>query len=92
MPVWHVSIARISRSGDRLLMVGEWPNNVRIQASALADKVLAGVGGTWQMDEIGDSAIHRRRRLSAEEMRLLYQINHSFPVFTHGQALKAVLA
>jgi len=91
MPVWHVSIARLNKRGDQLLKVQEWPNNVRNQASELANRVLSGVGGLWQQDEIGDCAIHRRRRLSADEMRLLHKINASCPVFTYGQALKAVL-
>ncbi len=92
MPVWHVSIARLSRSGDRVLQVSEWPNSIRREASELANGVLSGVGGTWERDETGECAIHRRRRLSEGEMRLLFQIRATCPVFTHGEALKAVLA
>jgi hypothetical protein len=91
--VWHVSVARINRAGDALIPVTQWPNNVLRQAKDLQDAVLRGVGGTdWQRDEVGESAIHRRRRLSAEEMRLLHQVNSQCPVFTHGKAMSAVLA
>lgn len=89
--MWHVSIARISKRGDRILKVEEWPNTVRNQASELADRVLYGVGGLWQVDEIGECAIHRRRRLSEDEMGLLYKVLPTCPVFTHGEALKVVL-
>lgn len=71
--------------------VSEWPNTVRRDASELQNRILAGVGGEWQQDEIGESAVHRRRRLSEAEMVALYQVRPTCPVFTHGEALKAVL-
>ena len=88
MPVWHVSIARIAKSMDRIVPVEEWQPITHRQARELQDLILVGVGGTWQMDEIGVSALHRRRRLSDDEMRLLHQVNSQCPVFTHGEALK----
>jgi len=90
--VWHVSIARLSKRGDRLLKVDEWPNTVCEAAAILAARVLGGVGGTWELNETGDWAIHRRRRLSEEETRLLYSVRPDCPVFTHGEALKVVLS
>lgn len=74
-----------------MLKIAEWPNNVRNAASELANRILSGVGGQWQMDEAGDVAIHRRRRLSADEMRLLHQVRPTCPVFTHGAALREIL-
>ena len=73
---------------DRILLVAEWPPNVMEQARELQVKVLNGVGGLWQQEEIGESAIHLRQRLSAGEMNLLYRVNPACPVFTHGAALR----
>jgi hypothetical protein len=92
MPVWHVSVARLSRSMDRVLSVSEWPPNVLRQARELQRRILQMVGGTWEREEIGDSALHLRRRLSREEMALLHQVNSTCPVFTHGAALKEIHA
>ena len=88
--MWHVSIARLNRRGDRILPVEEWPRVVRNQATDLQKRVLKGVGGTWELLELGESAIHLRRRLSAEEMSLLHQIRSDCPVFTHGEALSVI--
>ena len=88
--MWHVSIARIARSLDRVLLVSEWPPNVLRQARELQSRVLRGIGGEWEREEIGESAVHLRRRLSIEEMKLLRQVNASCPVFTHGAALAAI--
>lgn len=90
MPVWHVSVARIARTLDRVLEVSEWPPNVLRQARELQRKVLRGVGGTWEKEEIGEMALHFRRRLSADEMKLLHQVNAACPVFTHGGALAEI--
>jgi hypothetical protein len=90
MPVWHVSVARIARSMDRILLVAEWPPNVLRQARDIQRRVLGGVGGEWQREEIGESAIHLRRRLSVEEMKILHQVNALCPVFTHGAALSEI--
>jgi hypothetical protein len=92
MPVWHVSVARINKTMTGIIPVGEWPNNVRRQARELQERVLRGVGGQWEVAEEGVSAVHLRRRLSPDEMRLLYSAHPMCPVFTHGEALKVVLA
>ena len=92
MPVWHVSVARLNKTMSGIVPVSEWPNNVRRQASELQDRVLSGVGGTWQKDESGEMAIHRRRRLSVEEIRLLHLTLPVAPVFTHGEAMKCILS
>jgi hypothetical protein len=92
MPVWHVSIARLNRKMDGIIPVSEWPNTLKSQASELKQRVLSGVGGQWERHEIGDMAVHLRRRLSREEMKLLHQVNSTCPVFTHGAALAEVLA
>ena len=92
MPVWHVSIARLSRSLDRVLLCSEWPPNVLRQARELQRRVLQGAGGDWEREDIGETALHLRRRLSADEINLLYKVNTSCPVFTRGAALEAVHA
>lgn len=76
---------------DRVQKVSEWPPNVLRQARDLQKHVLRGVGGTWEREELGDCAIHMRRRLSVTEMQLLHGINASCPVFTHGAALQEIL-
>jgi hypothetical protein len=71
---------------DHLIPVTEWPQNVIRQARELQTRILHGVGGNWEMEEKGGMALHLRRRLSIEEMNLLYQVNRTCPVFTHGAA------
>jgi len=91
MPVWHVSVARLSRSLDRVLDLSDWPPNVWKQARELSQRILNGVGcDDWQREEIGKTALHTRRRLSPEGVKLLHQVNCGFPVFTHGAALGAI--
>lgn len=71
---------------DHLIPVAEWPQNVLRQARELQTRVLSGVGEKWEVEEQGDIALHLRRRLTVEEMKLLHQVNASCPVFTHGAA------
>lgn len=92
MPVWHVSVARMSRTFERIIPVAEWPPNVMRQARDVQHRTLTGVGGTWMLEEIGETALHLRRRLSREEMRLLFRDHPSCPVFTHGSAMAEVLS
>jgi hypothetical protein len=89
--VWHVSIARLNRRMDGIIPVTEWPNTVNNQASELKERVLCGVGGSWQRHEVGERAVHLRRRLSRDEMKLLYTINSACPVFTDGAAMAEIL-
>jgi hypothetical protein len=88
--VWHVSIARLSKRMDRVFPVSDWPNSVMRQAVEMADRILSGVGGEWRLQEIGDCAIHHRRRLSVSEMKHLLLINANCPVFTHGKAMSSL--
>lgn len=92
LQAWHVSIARVSRGMDRILPVETWPPNVLRQARELQRKVLQGVGCRWELEEMGESALHLRRRLSPKEMGLLHMVNSACPVFTHGAALKEMEA
>jgi hypothetical protein len=48
------------------------------------------VGGDWEMEEEGESAVHLRRRLSKVEMQILHDISPACPVFTHGKALGVI--
>lgn len=77
---------------DRILPVCEWPLNVLRQARELQRLKLAGVGGSWEMEEVGEAALHLRRRLSPKEMGLLHMVNSACPVFTHGAALREMEA
>lgn len=90
MPVWHVSIARSDPVHLRVLRLSEWRAQTFRNAREIAHKMLLGVGGDWQMEEVGESALHTRRRLSAAEMGLLFQVNNACPVFTHGAARQAM--
>jgi hypothetical protein len=90
MPVWHVSVARISRHLDRIIPVSEWPPNVLHAAKLLQKQMLLGVGTDWNREEIGIDAIHLRRRLLALEIRRLHQMHPACPVFTHGAATAAL--
>jgi hypothetical protein len=86
MPVWHVSVARISKDRSRIVPVSEWRPGVFLAARELQRQALSGAGADWQLEEIGLDAIHLRRRLSAPEIRCLYQAHPTCPVFTHGAA------
>lgn len=91
MPVWHSSVARIHPNGRRVLHLREWTQHDKGSARRMALSTVAGVGGQdWDFWQDGDAAIHYRRRLSTEEMRLLHAVNSSCPVFTHGEALKRI--
>jgi hypothetical protein len=70
---------------------------MHLKAEKILVDVLDAVGGDWQrweggdgwqMWEDGDCAKHTRRRLSPNEMKLLYSILPTAPVFTHGCALQ----
>jgi hypothetical protein len=61
---------------------------MHLKAEKILVDVLDAVGGDWQMWEDGDCAKHTRRRLSPSEMKLLYSILPTAPVFTHGCALQ----
>jgi len=88
MPVWHSSSARISQDCSRIIPVNSWGKSLREAAKKVCLDQVLGVGGTWELWEEGEFAIHYRRRLSLEEMRLLHAVNAMCPVFTHGAALK----
>ncbi len=87
--MWHVSVARIHRSMIKLLPLKEWPGAVKAGAEALARRVILGRGQDWEFVELGDSALHLRRRLSVDEMKILYKVDPLLPVFTHGKAMEA---
>ncbi len=86
MPVWHVSIARISRTMDRVLPTSEWPNVTLKQARKMREFMLRGAGGEWEKEEIGEKALHLRRRLNQKEIDMLFEVKADCPVFTHGAA------
>lgn len=92
MPVWHVSLARISRDETRALQVAEWSRTAVIEAKRIADRILAGMGTSWEVEEFGKIAYHRRRRLNANEIRTLFKVLPTCPVFTHGAASSALPA
>ena len=56
------------------------------KAGKIAADALRGIGGPWEEKETGEIAVHVRRRLSSPEIRQLFQILPSAPVFTHGKA------
>lgn len=90
MPVWHSSVARIADNFQRVLSLREWTRGIKAAARKVALDQVRGIGGQWELWQEGESAIHYRRRLSVEEMKLLHQVNSSCPVFTHGAALKVM--
>lgn len=59
---------------------------MHVKAQKILLDAIAGVGGEWQMWEDGEIAKHTRRRLSPQEMSLLFSILSTAPVFTHGKA------
>lgn len=89
--MWHVSIAKINSTGTAIVPVTLWPGAVTEGALALQRRILIGRGQSWERAERGDMAVHLRRRLSAEEMALLFRVKPAAPVFTHGCALKAMV-
>jgi hypothetical protein len=91
LPVWHASIARINNQFSAIVPIEDWSPQLKSAAEQIAIKMLHGIGShTWQRREIGDYAIHFRRRLTPKEMQLLHAVNSSCPVFTHGAALQAM--
>jgi hypothetical protein len=58
------------------------------KARKIMTDTLRGVGCDWETSSAGDIAVHARRRLSREEVRALYTILPTAPVFTHGKALE----
>jgi hypothetical protein len=89
--VWHASVARINGSFTAVKHVSEWDAETMRKATQIALGMLHGVGtNTWERFEKGDSAIHIRRRLKATEMRMLFEIMPTCPVFTHGKAIECM--
>lgn len=60
------------------------------KAQKILIDALNGVGGEWQMWQDGDWAKHTRRRLTPTEMRSLFAVLPTAPVFTHGKAIECV--
>lgn len=85
--MWHASVARINANFTAVKALRQWDKATMETALKIALGLLHGVGtGEWENVEHGESALHVRRRLKATEMRLLFEINPSCPVFTHGKA------
>ncbi len=88
--MWHVSVARINSDLTGIVPVERWSGAVLAGARELHRRVLIGRGQNWELEEIGEMAVHRRRRLSDEEMGILFSIKPDAPVFTHGVALRCI--
>lgn len=87
MPVWHVSVARITGNRREIKPVDYWTNSEIRNAAAIAVKALDGVGNKLhQWHERGEMAIHIRRQLTQPEIDRLHEIKPDAPVFTSGQA------
>lgn len=87
LPVWHASIALWYKLvGPRPLST--WSDIDRRFALAKLDQILFGVGdheNEWV--EYGQSALHKRRRLTRREVRQLREDQPNLPVFTTGCAV-----
>jgi hypothetical protein len=88
--VWHASIASLDRKQQRTLHISEWTKEIHMKAAKILTDTLNGVGADRQTWEDGDCAKHARRRLTPAEMRRLFLILPTAPVFTHGKALEAL--
>ena len=75
-----------------MVPIADWPQSMLANANQVAANALRGVGAEWEMVEMGDKALHVRRRCNASEMRVLYSVNPAAPVFTHGCALREMEA
>lgn len=87
MPVWHVSVARITSNRQSIKPVDLWVEREIREAAAIAVKALDGVGNKLhQWHERGEQAIHIRRQLSQPEIDELFTRKPDAPVFLHGKA------
>lgn len=85
MPVWHASVARVNSLYSGVKRLHDWSRTELRMGDEIIAALLRGVGnGMREWREIGETALHVRRQLSAPEVTMLHQRLPAGPVFTHG--------